>query len=258
MHSVSNQGISTYNSNQNLAETTTGGAAGAVGGTTSGESGNQDVLSTPTRLSSGAVISKNGTAAASSQHHHHYHQNPAHQHAAASGAVSSVVVKRNSLKGAQRRPSLKYRTHRPPSSGGMVGGATTPVSTSGGGVPIIKRKLSHGNSLSFYGPTVANTSDEGTGLVRLLNDEEQPYDDVATGGATVSAAPLDDFQQPAQQPPSQPHPNMPIAATGVSYGPMTTVSQHTTQLYDRFLSHLMLLISELMSHICLYSNYIHY
>lgn len=239
MHSVSNQGISTYNSNQNLAETTAGGGGAA----TSGESGNQDVLSTPTRLSSGAVISKNGTAAASSQHHHHYHQNPAHQHAAASGAVSSVVVKRNSLKGAQRRPSLKYRTHRPPSSGGMVGGATTPVSASGGGVPIIKRKLSHGNSLSFYGPTVANTSDEGTGFVRLLNDEEQPYDDVATGGATVSAAPLDDFQQPAQQQPSQPHPNMPIAATGVSYGPMTTVSQHTTQLYDRFLSHLMLLIN---------------
>lgn len=182
-------------------------------------------LSTPTRLSSGAVVSKIGPAVSSSSsshqhaHHHQYHQNP--------NAAAFMQGKRNSLKGGggARRPSLKYRVHRPTPSN--VGGATTPVSGGSGvqpSVSIIKRKLSHGNSLSFYGPT-ATTSDDGGiisgGGIRLVNEDEPLFDDNAGGG--VSTTGLNDGE-------SQ-HPMMPN--TGFSYVGGTQISHVTTQLYDK-------------------------
>jgi hypothetical protein len=109
-----------------------------------------------------------------------------------------MQIKRNSLKGGggARRPSLKYRAHRPTPSN--VGGATTPVSGGSGvqpSVSIIKRKLSHGNSLSFYGPT-ATTSDDGGiisgGGIRLVNEDEPLFDD--NGGGGVSTTGLNDAE----------------------------------------------------------------
>lgn len=220
-------GASTYTSNHDLA---TEVSAPLVGGEPI-DTG----LSTPTRMSSGAVVSKTGiataaaAAAASShqqQHHHHYHQNP---------TSSSSQMKRNSLKGGggTRRPSLKYRSHRQQTQSSGVGGATTPVSNSGvqPSVSIIKRKLSHGNSLSFYGPT-ATTSDDGGGGIRLLNDDDILFDETGATGGGLSTGGIDEYPMRSGESGGS---GMPIAATGFSYAPTggPQVSYATSQLYDR-------------------------
>lgn len=82
------------------------------------------------RLSAGAVMSKTGTAR--------------HDDSGKSGSITHLSQsKRNSIKASSRRPSLKYRTDHRAHRNAMS-------SMNGAGGVSFRRKLSHGNSLSFY------------------------------------------------------------------------------------------------------------
>jgi hypothetical protein len=146
------------------------------------------------------VLSKNGTASGGPNNPH--------------------GSKRNSIKASARRPSLKYRTHR---QGQMPGVLAGPPS----GGTSVRRKLSHGNSLSFY----AATSDDG--VVKMIN--ESGGSDAANAMNTVNTN-LDEVVTTVEE---QPLPfSSGAAAAGVSFAGPTSggghISPTNTQIFDGF------------------------
>ncbi len=106
-----------------------------------------------TRLSTGDFMSKNGMVASSSFHLSHENETASGVggdssgggSASKSGSITHLSQKRNSFKSGGRRASLKYRVDRANRSANNTvrGGANSSQAS-------VKRKLSHGTSLSFY------------------------------------------------------------------------------------------------------------
>jgi hypothetical protein len=162
------------------------------------------------RLSAGAVVCKNGPATMR------------HDESGKSGSITQLVQsKRNSIKASSRRPSLKYRTeHRSHRSAMGSGGGNGASGVS------FRRKLSHGNSLSFYTSEILGHDNESTSTVMNQNN--------ASGVTNPQLSNADDL---VEQITLQNNLSSPSINNGnVSFGPLsptfTQMSDTTSQFND--------------------------